>query len=101
MHRDLQARIIGLPSIDSLSVEDRRGRIINSSSREWPVAPVDLSGREFFSQFSDGSALSEWVGGLVQSRYDGEWIITLTRKITGADGRLPGFADHADETCVL
>ena len=93
MHRDLQARIIGLPSIDSLSVEDRRGRIINSSSREWPVAPVDLSGREFFSQLSDGSALSEWVGGPVQSRYDGEWIITLTRKITGADGRLLGFVN--------
>ena len=29
----------------------------------------------------------------MQSRYDGEWIITLTRKITGADGRLLGFVN--------
>ncbi len=93
MHRDLQELVIGLPGIDSLSVEDLHGRVINSSSREWPVAPVDLSDREFFRHLSDDSSLGDWVGGPVHSHYDGEWIITITHKITGADGRLLGFVN--------
>ena len=93
MHRDLQELVIGLPGIDSLSMEDLHGRVINSSSREWPVAPVDLSDREFFRHLSDNSSLGDWVGGPVQSHYDGEWIITITRKISGADGRLLGFVN--------
>ncbi len=93
MHRDLQELVIGLPGIDSLSMEDLHGRVINSSSREWPVAPVDLSDREFFRHLSDDLSLGDWVGGPVQSHYDGEWIITITRKISGADGRLLGFVN--------
>jgi diguanylate cyclase (GGDEF)-like protein len=95
MHRDLKERLVGFPGIDSLSLEDSHGRLINASSREWPVTPVDLSDREYFRHLTGDSALIDWVGGPVQSRYDGEWIITLARKVTGADGRVLGFINAA------
>ena len=68
MHRDLKERLVGFPGIDSLSLEDLHGRLINASSREWPVTPVDLSDREFFRHLTGNSALIDWVGGPVQSR---------------------------------
>ncbi len=95
MHRDLKQRLIGFPSIDNLSLEDVHGRMINASSREWPVTPVDLSDREYFRHLTSDAALTDWIGGPVQSRYDGEWIITLTRQITDGDGRLLGFVNAA------
>ena len=95
MHQNLRDRVAGLPNIDNLSLEDVRGSAISASSRKWPSAPNDLSGREFFRRLTADSALVSWIGVPVRSLYNGLWVIMFTRKVTAQDGRLLGFVNTA------
>ena len=93
MNQNLKDRIAGLAAIDVLSLENLRGIMINTTSRSWPMQPVDLSDREFFRLLPDDSSRISLVGEPVLNRYDGQWVIMFTRKISTPDGRLLGFVN--------
>jgi diguanylate cyclase (GGDEF)-like protein/PAS domain S-box-containing protein len=85
----LALQIIGLPQIESLSVIDIDGDVINSS-RSGP-AKNNVGDREYFVAFKGDPWLERFVSAPFLSSSTGVWTIAVTKRVHGADGATVGL----------
>jgi len=70
-------------------VVDAQGSVI-AESRPGASKPENLSDREYFTVHRDGLVDGLFISKPIQSRYDGDWIITLSRRYNQPDGSFGG-----------
>ncbi|HYM04454.1 MAG TPA: cache domain-containing protein, partial [Stellaceae bacterium] len=77
------------PMIDVVGWFDAGGDLIVSSLA--PDRPsINIADREYFIAQRDGAAKGLFVAAPVQSRANGAWIITMSRRLETSDGRFAG-----------
>lgn len=89
IHNLLYARITGVPQVHVLSQIDAGG-VHRHSSAEFPVRPIALGDREYFTQQRESSADHLLISKPVRSRLDDKWLLPMTSKIRDADGKFAG-----------
>ena len=85
-------QLANLPTLHGLFLYDAQGAwLINTV----PGTPRDLNyaDRDYFQFHKHHAADVAFVGSPVRSKSDHSWIITVTRRIYGADGRFAGVLD--------
>ncbi|MDB5533683.1 MAG: putative diguanylate cyclase [Hyphomicrobiales bacterium] len=70
-------------------VIDAEGNAI-AESRPGPSRPENLSDRAYFTMHRDKLVDGLFISKPIQSRYDGDWIITLSRRYNRPDGSFGG-----------
>jgi diguanylate cyclase (GGDEF)-like protein/PAS domain S-box-containing protein len=80
----LRDQIKALPFIDAIVLTGVDGRLINFS-RSWPVAPIHNANPARDRVFKNSNVTS-FVGDAVRSPANGEWVLPLSRKISGPNG---------------
>lgn len=89
VHAALESRVNALPQAHAFVVIGADGMLVNAS-RLWPIPYIDLADRDFFERLKihdDGIAL---MGEAVQSRLNGNWVLTIARRVNGPDGAFLG-----------
>lgn len=78
-----------LPELESLRIADAAGKV--RWGNDLPAGmPVDIADREYFQRARDAAGAELTIGGPLQSRTSGHWIIVLARpRLT--DGRFDGI----------
>jgi PAS domain S-box-containing protein len=89
IHNLLYARITGVPQVHVLSQIDADG-VHRHSAAEFPVSPIALGDREYFTLQRDSSADHLQISKPIRSRLDGQWLLPMTSKMRGADGKFAG-----------
>jgi diguanylate cyclase (GGDEF)-like protein len=79
-----------LSGVDSLSLVGADGRIANAS-RAWPSAATDVSGREFFRDFSTGNNDAVFVSEPAKDPASGQWTAFMARRVEDMKGRFAGL----------
>ncbi len=97
---DLRDKAVGMPYVGSLTVINRKGRMVNFS-RQWPVPDIDVSDREFFKAFQADQNISSYIGEPIRNRASGSWVIQFARKIPGQNGAFMGLTTAAIELQYL
>ena len=85
-------QLANLPTLHGLFLYDAQGRwLINTV----PGTPRDLNyaDRDYFQFHKQHAADLAFVGPPIRSKSDHSWIITVTRRLFGADGRFAGVVD--------
>ncbi|HEV2186600.1 MAG TPA: ATP-binding protein [Stellaceae bacterium] len=100
IHRYLLDRLESLPQANAIALLDDNGKIINSS-RSWPVLPMDVSDRDFYVYWHTHDNPRAFIGVPIINRITGNWVILLTRRISGPDGRLLGIVAAVIEADYL
>jgi PAS domain S-box-containing protein len=90
-HRFLRDRLRSLPQADAISLIDDTGKIVNFS-RAWPVPVLDTSDRDFYDYWRNHDDPGVLIGMPVINRVTGEWVLTITRRISGVHGEFLGIA---------
>jgi diguanylate cyclase (GGDEF)-like protein/PAS domain S-box-containing protein len=87
----LRRHAAAMPRVRSFSVHNSAGRTIATSL---PYIPPDgnSSVRAFFQHHENDRGAAPFVGPPVQSRADGTWVFTLSRRITLPTGGFGGIA---------
>ena len=91
VHHFLANRLKNLPQADALTLIDDAGKV-TSYSRNWPTPVIDTSDREYFRYLRDHNSAEAFVGPPIQSKVNGEWTITIARRINGPNGEFLGVA---------
>ena len=91
VHRFLANRLKNLPQAESLTLIDDAGKV-TSYSRSWPTPVVDTSDRDYFRYLRDHNSAEAFVGPPIQSKINGEWTITIARRLNGPNGEFLGIA---------
>lgn len=86
----LRQQASGLPQANAFTIIGADGQLINFS-RRWPVAPIDLSDRDYFIYFRDHDDKSTRLTGPFQNRGDGTWTSYVARRIDGPSGQFLGI----------
>jgi diguanylate cyclase (GGDEF)-like protein len=102
VHRDLRARLVGLPQAHIIGVFSAEAKLLNSSWH-WPPAAIDVSDRDYFQAARDGAseaprdgaAGTPIVGKPVRNRDSLAWVVNVARRVTAADGRFLGVVGVA------
>jgi PAS domain S-box-containing protein len=89
VHVYLVSRLKNLPQADALALVDGVGSLTNSSNA-WPGKLVDVSDREYFRYLRDHNSTEAFVGPPIRSKVNGEWTITVARRVNGLDGGFLG-----------
>jgi Cache domain len=87
--RYLRSRLAGLPLIESVTMINAQGKIINFS-RYWPIPDVDVSDRDYFIALRNNPDLLTFISKPAQSRGVGTWNIYVTRRVNGRKGEFAG-----------
>jgi PAS domain S-box-containing protein len=90
IHRFLLDRLHSLPQANSIALLDDAGIIVNFS-RLWPVPHIEASDRDFYEHFREHDDRSAYIGVPIVNKVSGAWVIMLTRRISGPDGRFLGI----------
>ena len=90
VHHFLLDRLRSLPQANSIALLDDAGMIVNFS-RAWPVPVIDASDRDFYRYFRQHNDPGGFIGVPVVDKYSGAWVIMLTRRISGPDGKFLGI----------
>jgi diguanylate cyclase (GGDEF)-like protein/PAS domain S-box-containing protein len=87
----LAARAASLPQVAELFVFDEAGAWVANSLR---VMPKDASSADapYFIHHRDHAGLDAYIGPPVKSRINGEWVMTVSRRISRPDGSFAGVA---------
>ena len=89
LHRLMTARVRALPLIHGLFLYDAEGHwLVNSLGMVQPS--LDNSDREYFQHHRMHDDLIAYIGRPVRSKSDGNWIITVSRRVNDGDGRFAG-----------
>jgi diguanylate cyclase (GGDEF)-like protein len=87
VHQNLNDRIAGTSYVAGLSLIGRTGELLNST-RDWPRPSLNDAERDFIR----GALVQRsFVGEPSLSKFDGQWIIHLSRRFEATDGQLIGF----------
>jgi diguanylate cyclase (GGDEF)-like protein len=90
VHHDLRNRIQGLPQIDTLTVLDSSGTILNYS-RAWPIPFVNVADRDFFKLLKSDAPRKTFISEPILSRAISAWTVVLARKVAAPDGTFLGL----------
>lgn len=91
-YRDfLVRRADSLPQIDGLFIYDEHGEwLINSSTTE--TIRLNIADRNYFVHHQQSTDSQLYIGPPIQSRLTGEWILTLSRRLSHRNGSFAGVA---------
>lgn len=90
IHNLLYARIIGVPQVHVLSQIDAGG-VHRHSSAEFPARPIPLGDREYFTLQREAPTDQLLIGKPLRSRLDNKWLLPMTCRINGPDGKFAGI----------
>jgi PAS domain S-box-containing protein len=90
INQSLGRRLQSLPQASAISLTDDAGRIINLS-RTWPVPPIDVSDRDFFTYWHEHDTPGAFIGVPVINKFTHTWVITLSHRISGPRGEFLGI----------
>jgi PAS domain S-box-containing protein len=90
VHVYLVSRLKNLPQANALALIDGVGSSTNSSNG-WPGQLVDVSDREYFRYLRDHNSVEAFVGPPIHSKVNGEWTITIARRVNGPQGEFLGI----------
>lgn len=90
LNANLQARVTGLQQIDSLTILDAQGNVINDT-RGWPVAQPSASDQSYFKAARDRTASTPYLSEPIVDPASGHRSVYLARRLTGPDGRFLGL----------
>jgi diguanylate cyclase (GGDEF)-like protein/PAS domain S-box-containing protein len=87
----LAARAASLPQVAELFVFDQAGGWLANSLR---VIPKDANSADapYFIHHRDHPGLEAYIGPPAKSRINGEWVMTVSRRISRPDGSFAGVA---------
>lgn len=91
----LRSQLPDLPFLRAIRVLDAEGRVVLDSD-EGNIG-VSLADREYFQAYRRNPATGFLVGPLVRSRSTGAWLMSASRPLRGADGKLLGVIASAVE----
>jgi diguanylate cyclase (GGDEF)-like protein len=94
VHFLLREKMSGTPQLDAINMTSRDGQMINFS-RDWPVAPIDVSDRDYYQAMIADPNLKTYVSQPVENRATGTWTIFLARRVDGANRELLGLVNGA------
>jgi diguanylate cyclase (GGDEF)-like protein/PAS domain S-box-containing protein len=87
----LAARAASLPQVAELFVFDDAGSWVANSSRVMPQ-DANSAGAPHFIYHRDHPAPGAYIGPPEKSRINGEWVMTVSRRISRPDGSFAGVA---------
>ncbi|MFJ2986659.1 diguanylate cyclase [Collimonas sp. NPDC087041] len=91
LHRLLIQHIGELPQLNDLSIYDETGLwLVNAKSG--PIPYLNNADRQYFIHHIGSTDRGPFIGPPVRSRYNGEWIVTVSRRFNHADGSFAGLA---------
>jgi signal transduction histidine kinase/DNA-binding response OmpR family regulator len=90
VHDALADELKNLPQVTALALIDADGKLINSS-RAWPTAPADFSGRDFVQYLRANPQTDSYVGAAVPGSPAAAQSLFLARRINGPTGELIGI----------
>src|SRR5262249_24075039 len=89
-HLTLKDIINGTPHIETLTLTDARGTIVNFS-RAWPVPPLTISDRAYYKVLTNNRNLTTVLSEPILNRLTGTWSIYLAQKFFGAQREMIGI----------
>ncbi len=89
--RLLSMRTAALPLIQALAVVGADGEMLVGSVPV-PAGSVNFNDCAYFREAMRSSTDAPVFDGPVRSKLDGSWIVTVSRRLTSADGRFAGLA---------
>ncbi|MGZ3237597.1 MAG: PAS domain S-box protein [Burkholderiaceae bacterium] len=90
IHLLLGARISGMRQMDSLSLIDADGWVVNSS-QEYPAQRISVANHDYYKAFVNGKETELFIGKPVRNSADKSWTLNLARRINGSNGKLRGI----------
>lgn len=87
----LAARTGALPQLAELFVFDEAGDWVANSLRMAPKN-ANNAARDYFIHHRDHAGPESYIGPPVRSRINGEWVMTVSRRISRPDGAFAGVA---------
>jgi PAS domain-containing protein len=96
IHTMLQSKLSALSYVGGINIFDADGTLINSSS-VWPVPPVSVADRPYFTAFKSDPRLPDMLVEPVYSRITGVWTTVIARKMTGPHGEFLGAVGRGIE----
>lgn len=99
-NRELLRLLEHIPEIqeNSLRVLDATGRVVFSAGDNADLPTVRVDDRAYFLRQKNEPDAGLVISEPLVSRVTGNWVITLSRRITGPDGRFLGLAQAALRT---
>jgi diguanylate cyclase (GGDEF)-like protein len=90
IHNYLAERLANVPQADAIVLNGADGLVVNWS-RDWPVARVESSDRDFYAYFKDHNDPDVFVSSLSNNRGTGQLSLFIVRRINGTDGGFLGM----------
>ncbi|WP_394781393.1 diguanylate cyclase [Undibacterium sp.] len=91
LHKLMALRVAELPQLAGLFIYDENGAWTVHSQASTP-ANANNADRDYFIYHRTHATALPFIGVPVRSRSTGQWILTLSRRITHADGSFAGVA---------
>src|SRR5262249_10921600 len=85
----LRNRIAEAPQVRGVIVTGPDG-VIRHGSQANGVLPIDISDREHFRALRE-PILGPYIGSPIQTRVDGRWVFTVSRRLSGPNGEFAGI----------
>jgi PAS domain S-box-containing protein len=89
-----------MPFVRAVYVTDAGGRMIHDTD-SFPAARFNFSDREYFMVHRDDPARGLYIGAPILSRTRGVWFISVSRRLSSADGSFAGVVVAAVEPGYL
>ncbi|HKT18280.1 MAG TPA: ATP-binding protein [Stellaceae bacterium] len=94
IHRYLELERSNLPQVESLSISDAAGQLLNSS-RIWPPPELDNSRSEHIIASRDPANTALLIGNPMRSASSGAWTLYIARALRARDGTYLGAVTAA------
>lgn len=92
--RDLElvarSQLANLSEVNGLFISDAKGRYLLNTNR--PVPNLNNSDREYFQHHKNSDSPELFIGKPIKGKTTGEWVITLSMRISGPDNEFLGVA---------
>ncbi len=96
VHRRLRSRFHGHLQGQTLAVIGADGRLL-ALSGEFPTPDITVADREYFRTHAESREDALHIAAPLRNRFDGSWIISLSRRLSGPDGAFAGIVMAAIE----
>lgn len=90
-YRLMSSLAIALPAIHEMGIVDSQGNAIAKSLKRDPRG-LNYADREYFHYHATHADPGPFIGARIQSKIDGNYSITVTRRINNQDGTFGGLA---------
>lgn len=88
--RSIIARQMGaLPQISSVSLYNAEGICIFSTNAN--AVGINSTNREFYQHHAENAGRASFIGPTIRSRANGQWVISVSRRINHPDGGFAGL----------